>query len=181
VNLIPLEKVKAILFLDIDGVLNQHTYDLISGCTTIRPHLMDRINWVLDATGAHIVLSSAWRYHVYRKEMTVVGMEWLLRSHGLMKDRFIGITKPDPKPGPMQPFSKEPGDQPDDTDRGQQILDWVLENDLKGRGIRYAVIDDNDLKITKHGHPFIQTNSTFGIQWGNAHELAKLLREVKDA
>jgi hypothetical protein len=49
------------LFLDIDGVLNAHEPHPGSLYNGIRPDCMGRLNRVLKATGASLVISSAWR------------------------------------------------------------------------------------------------------------------------
>src|ERR1700728_3493853 len=84
-----------VIFLDIDGVLNNHQFDTEIMCGQIHKDKVILLNSILRRTDARIVLSSAWRYLVYRNEMNLMGLEWLLRSHGVLKDRLIGITRQD--------------------------------------------------------------------------------------
>ena len=63
-----------VIFLDMDGVLNSHRYlyegpvargamreDLESWADMIDPEAVERLNTLVDRTGAKIVLSSSWR------------------------------------------------------------------------------------------------------------------------
>jgi hypothetical protein len=84
-----------LLFLDIDGVLNAHESDPDVLCGPIFRDKVRLLNRILRATDAKVVLSSAWRYIVHRGEATLQGMDWLLRSHGMLANRLIGVTRPD--------------------------------------------------------------------------------------
>lgn len=61
-----------IIFLDIDGVLNN--YDILAKADaqpdTIDPVMVSRVNKIVEATGAKIVLSSTWRI-MFGLEQTV--------------------------------------------------------------------------------------------------------------
>jgi len=55
-----------VLFLDIDGVLNSHAYDVkqaLAGGDLMAPDpkAVLRLLWILQETGAKVVLSSSWR------------------------------------------------------------------------------------------------------------------------
>ncbi len=51
---------KKILFLDVDGVLNQHSKPGEDG--GLDPVKVENLAWLVKKTGCKIVLSSAWRY-----------------------------------------------------------------------------------------------------------------------
>ena len=150
-----------LLFLDIDGVLNAHEYDPAVRCGQIHRDKVERLNRVLRATGARFVLSSAWRYIVHRGEATLAGMDWLLRSHGLLGDRLIGITRPDTMRTDAN-YQGHPQSWPVCNERGQQITDW-LTGHAGHIWPRYVVIDDLDLGIVAAGHPFVHTVGTVGL------------------
>jgi len=86
-----------LLFLDIDGVLNDHQ-DLGNGYSGISKAGRECFNMIMDhCPDVQVVISSAWRYHVHNGEMSTKGLEELLLTHGLkVKDRIYGITEPDP-------------------------------------------------------------------------------------
>ena len=171
------------LFLDIDGVLNAHEYVPEVGCGQIHPDKVARLNRVLVATDAKIVLSSAWRYLCHRNEMNLTGLGWLLRSHGVLKDRLIGITQPDTMRSnahiPSYAYSGVPSSWPVGDERGQQIHHWLktFSNGcyMSGAEVSYAVVDDLDLGITAAGHPFVQTDGAVGLTDADADRLIELL------
>lgn len=176
-----------ILFLDIDGVLNTHEpLDPEVMCGRFHPDKVARLNHVLRMTGAKIVLSSAWRYFVHRGEMTIAGVEWLLRSHGVMQQRLIGITRPDT----MQercPTWNGNTPWPVCDERGHQIASWIAFNRTRLGLDSYAVVDDGgfhqdgswtDLGITASGHPFVRVEGLVGLTWADANRLIQLLGRV---
>lgn len=55
------EKAEKIIFLDIDGVLNNAKSD-ISDLFVIETDLLQILKKIVDSTDASIVLSSTWRY-----------------------------------------------------------------------------------------------------------------------
>src|SRR3954463_5428011 len=86
---------EALVFLDVDGVLNGHDFDALARSNPIHRDKVALLNGVLLGARAGVVLSSAWRYIVHRGEADLAGMAWLLRSHGLLADALAGVTRPD--------------------------------------------------------------------------------------
>lgn len=87
-----------VLFLDIDGVLNSHSYNGADRIALIEQPCVRELNRVLRATGAAIVLSSSWRYMIHNGAMTCKGFRILLQSHGVMlhgSSDVIAVTPPD--------------------------------------------------------------------------------------
>lgn len=159
-----------IIFLDIDGVLNAHECDPEAKCGQIHRDKVERLNRILRETGALIVLSSAWRYIIHRGEANLMGMEWLLRSHGLIAGRLVGITRADT----MEPreYDGVPGNWPRVNERGRQISDWLDEH---GRDRDYLAIDDIDLGITDAGIALVLIDGLFGLSDEDADEVIRLL------
>lgn len=169
-----------ILFLDIDGVLNTHDFNAEAKCGPIHKAKVDLLNGVLRATDARIVLSSAWRYLSFRGEMNLMGLEWLLRSHGVIADRLVGVTREDT-------LLREPwtGDTPwvHTNERGQQISDWLKENrnrntwnsGPRSQITQHAVVDDMDLGISEASHPFVHVDGVVGLTAANCVNLCELL------
>lgn len=148
-----------LLFLDIDGVLNIHgPLDPNCMCGQIDKDKVRILNDILVEADAKIVLSSAWRYIVHRGEMNLRGMEWLFRSHGILADRLIGITREDSIRRAF--YNGKEGTWPITNERGQQIADWRRENNHSDR---YVVIDDLDLGIRDFEHPFVHVNGSVGL------------------
>lgn len=113
-----------ILFLDIDGVLNGH-----DGVAVLRRECCERLNRLIQATGAKVVLVSAWRYMIldtgeYKSAMTCVGFSYMLKTHGIDCE-IIGTTCSDEELMP----------------RGEQVRKWMRDNP---RPLRWCILDDGD-------------------------------------
>jgi hypothetical protein len=160
-----------IIFLDIDGVLNAGSQDepfILPECAQrlnriiqetgagvvlssawrqlillFVPECVQRLNRILEATKAGVVVSSSWRDIVHARQMTEVGFEYMLWSHGL-KGKVWGVTCRDAE----IPW------------RGKQIAAWLSQN---GPVQSYLVIDDDNYDFRECGHPFVQTNGGTGI------------------
>jgi hypothetical protein len=133
-----------IIFLDVDGVLNsQAFYDryLPFGRPVPRPPLdrdaVRRLDRLIVATGAWIVLSTSWRGY-----STLPG--WLV-SHGC-RGAVVGRT----------PFRPAP--------RGVEIATWL--NAAARRGVpiqRFAILDD-DADMGALAPYLVQTDHRYGLQ-----------------
>lgn len=134
-----------VIFLDIDGVLNNHTPLENNYCGT-RSDCVSNFNRILDALPeAKIVISSAWRYLILRGDVTIKGFEMLLLTHGVKCfGRVIGHTVAD---GPIE-------DEPNHHDpeawkvaglawRREQIRQWAFQNKVSS----YIAIDDLPLDM----------------------------------
>lgn len=164
-----------LIFLDIDGVLNDH--EPLSNrvmCGKLHESKVRRLNLLIQETGASIVLSSAWRYLVHRGEMNLTGLGWLLRSHGVI-DCLVGVTRPDSMDRPAWD-GKTPW-IPCANERGKQISDY-LDTCIVALGFtctQYVVIDDLDLGISEAGHPFVQCKSDRGLTWADYDKAMAIL------
>lgn len=170
-----------LIFLDIDGCLNSHDFDWFAMSNPIHRNKVKRLNRILAASNGRIVLSSAWRYIVHRGEADLAGFDWLLRSHGVLCNRLIGITRCDT----MMPktFDGTPGTWPLEDERGRQIADWLADHDFSGR---YVVIDDGgkredgswtDLGIGAAGHPHVCPVGSVGLTDADADRAIEILME----
>lgn len=157
-----------LIFLDIDGVLNDHTVPDGVLCGQIQPCKIAILNDILRATDARIVVSSAWRYLVHRGEMNLRGLSWLLQSHGLLADKLVGITTKDTEP---LSWDGNPASWVHTEERGAQISAYLAAHPCS----RYCVIDDLDLGISAAGHPFVQTDSKVGLTYRDAAKVIELL------
>ena len=144
-----------VIFLDIDGVLNNHTkidHELnTQGYCSIDPRCALTFNYLLKKTKANVVLSSAWRYMILKEEMTLKGFNYLLITHGIFCN-LIGHTCSDE----LLP------------ERSDQIQSWVHKN-LPIH--RYVVLDD--LTISNHPQVFVDGNR--GLTPTNALQAIKIL------
>lgn len=111
-----------LIFLDVDGVLNSHDINTY-GYNTIHRDKVERLNRIVKATGAEVVISSAWRYMILGGSLRVDGFRYLLMTHGLASFvKVIGHTKSDEEI----------------VERGDQIADYLLTHGKR----QYVVLDD---------------------------------------
>lgn len=144
-----------LLFLDIDGVLNNHRMTQ-SGYNTIDENKCTCLNYVLRAyPNLKIVISSAWRYMILDGNMTLKGFEYMLLKSGLCcNGRVIGCTERDPHDGIAH----------DDAERWSQMglkhrVDQIQTYLEDSGNPPYVVLDDLRLKIPN----FIQTFPNTGL------------------
>lgn len=159
-----------LVFLDMDGVLNGHDYNNFAKSSTILRGAVANLNRVLIETGAKIVLSSAWRYMLIGKAMSLRGFDYLLRTHGVVADRLIGATCADETriAGPFIPILVT----------ALSVRGWQIQAWRRARGHRgpYAVIDDMDLCISSlHEGHFVQTSGEIGLTDSDADAAIAIL------
>lgn len=161
-----------LIFLDIDGVLNDRDFCGAAMCGQIQRDKVRLLNRAIEATNAKVVLTSAWRYIILRGEATLGGLDWLLRSHGLLANSLIGHTRADTLVPPLTWDGSTPW-PPLPNERGAQISDYLAVNNNTGP---YVAIDDLDLGITAAGHPLILTDGKIGLQEQHVIAIIKALR-----
>jgi hypothetical protein len=141
-----------VVFLDIDGVLNDYTvYDWDNEPQPLfARHCVKAFNRIIEKTSALIVISSSWRGLIHQGHMSIKGFEELLHSHGV-RGKVIGCTP-------------TPNDE-----RWMDIKQWLDEHPTG----RYVVLDD---QIDAGGpHPFVQTKMDIGLTEADADRAIDLL------
>lgn len=148
-----------ILFLDIDGVLNDRKPTSCGFCG-IQADKAEQLNRILDAQPTlKLWLTSAWRYLLLTKQMTGSGFENLLLTHGVWaRNRLGGWLAEDGPKG-----------------RAVDILEAVESLDLRSPGRKWAVLDDLALKGL--GPHFHKTESTVGLTKEIADGILKYFNE----
>ena len=143
---------RPVLFLDVDGVLN---HDIIFARHIEPPldaEIVDRLNRLCELTGAHVVLSSAWR-----AGKTHDGLEQDLRDAGALKHAH-----------PTDPRTKWLSTGR----RGDEIDEWLSRHP---EVTIYAIVDDEaDMRPWQMPH-FVQTNFQTG---GMTERHAEALRVI---
>jgi len=155
------------LFLDVDGVLNNHAKHADSGICGIDAHCIDHLNHVIRQTDCRLVISSAWRYMVLGESMRLGGFQYLLRTHGLLwlRDDYspiIGILDFDPESRP--PYH-----------RGALARRW-LDKHLEVK--HYAAVDDlsdEEPDFLGYGQFGIQLVQTFGMNGMTGSDAERLI------
>lgn len=143
-----------VLFLDVDGVL--HPSHCNSERMQFNAECLSLLRGVIQATGAQIVLSTAWRLDPAARR--IVGEK--LVAHGL--PMFVGRTA-----------------NIDTFHRSREILAWVRKYEPK----RWVAVDDWPLlqeTERMRGH-FVQTRPRFGLQRPTADEIIQLFNMQAEA
>lgn len=150
---IPTDENTRVVFLDVDGVLND--IDSYDWTTEPKPQFVQRcikaFNRIIETRHPKIVVSSSWRMLYHSGNMSRNGFEAMLRSHG-MRGGIIDFTTADAKP-----------------DRHEEISEWLSRHKIG----KYVVLDDWD--DAGGTHPFVQTNPALGLTDADADKAIELL------
>ena len=157
--------VPKLVFLDLDGVINGNDEDslyqkgkLSDDQELYSDVLVERLNRLLDETGAKVVLSSTWRLGLSQEQI-----EYRLADIGIKCD-CIGFTPN---------FYKY-------SVRGNEIRAWIIDNEeLLGCDYRfrnYVIIDDDSDMLLWQKDNFVNTNGMKGLTDEDC-ELAKSIFE----
>lgn len=153
-----------VLFMDIDGVLNSDLYLLGLQSDQLRnpenhidPSLVERMNRLLQETGAKVVISSAWR-----EEFHIRVLRSILVGRGFTGD-IVGST-------PSRRVVGRPGPGP----RGEEIQAWLDEN---GSSVDSFAIVDDSMDMGRELYPrTVYTDPMLGLQDNDVLRLKELLK-----
>jgi hypothetical protein len=147
-----------IIFLDFDGVLNNTSnwgIKLVNGVWeggTIEPEKVARVNQIVDATAATVIISSNWR-----QGRTVEQLQTLLSDQGATFT-IAGKTGSVPQ------------------QRWAQILTYLEKHGLIAAP--YVIIDDWLEAGWGHSNHFVNTNPDVGLTDADVKQAIKVLNEV---
>ena len=161
-----------VIFLDIDGVLNMYG----SSCRTfmkdygqhIEPHLVQRLNYIVEQTECKIVISSSWRSDMedLKKQLEEQGFKYWCQvigktCHCKVKDESL------PYPRTRDNYLYN--------DRGEQILDYVKRHNLHLH--KWLMVDDeisDSVEYMSMDH-IVQTDYNEGMLHKDAIEIISRL------
>lgn len=149
----------AILFLDVDGVLNHRACFMPSrGGSPLCPDAVRRLQRVVERTGCKVVLSSTWR---------------LLDRHTAALKAGGGFPNPheDWRTGEC-PVELRNGIVVDKRWRGLEIAEWLSRHP---EVTRYAIVDDDNDMLDEQAPFFVQTTFEAGLLDEHAERLIALL------
>jgi len=152
--------INKIIFLDIDGVLNnKETFPLIC-CKKV-----NLLKYILEKTHAKIVLSSTWRYGGIGKDSSIY--EHLIKADP-KEFVFNAIIDCTPKPGFVEPSF------PKNHIRGHEIQRWIEDNDYNGK---FCIIDDDNDMLPVQKHYLVQTDTDIGLLRSHVDKVIKILND----
>lgn len=130
-----------IIFLDIDGVLNVigQGRDEFGQC--FHKHFEDNLRWIIEETGAKIVISSTWR------------MSGLSEMQRMWKHRNLAGEVIDITPTEVDVVERGTCEFYDQVDRGFEIQQWIDDNNVKC----YCIIDDDNDMLPSQKKNFVRT------------------------
>jgi hypothetical protein len=143
-----------IIFLDFDGVMNPPN-DVIVGVpnditkTKFGPEAVKNLNFILEQTGAFIVVSSTWR------QMRFIKLKELMFNNGIIPKRVMSVT-------PMLRYQT----------RGDEISQWLESHNCEVES--FVIIDDGD----DMGHlkeQLVQTDYKDALTLSDAHKAIEIL------
>jgi|688.fasta_scaffold306052_2 hypothetical protein len=141
--------IRKILFLDVDGVLNDK--NSIKDLVPIGTRQMQNLRLVVENTQCEIVLSSTWRKYQDRLQQLAQSFQSFAIPHWIDETAVL------------------------DTDRWKEIQKWINEN-CYGSTCIVSLDDDDDADITNLNTAinfchFVQTNSDEGLVLDKAFEV----------
>lgn len=168
---------KKIIFLDIDGVLIPSAVKFqyrknhkkgISNNTDEFGHLfhqpcVDALNYIIEKTGAEIIMSSHWRYNFYDVlNVNISKLNKLAEIRGI-KGTFIGIT-------PLFDNIRE------------ELINMSVNDTISliRSMITYCVLDDECKDFTLHLENKVDIDHKVGLTMENAEQAIRILNKKYD-
>lgn len=136
-----------IIFLDIDGVLNvigMHCGPRDEFGSQFHQHLVDNLAWIIEQTGASIVISSSWRH----SGLGAMKLMWEMRD---LPGEVIDVT-PDGRS-----MAEHHVRYREALCRGDEIQYWLDRTP----GVKYVIIDDDSDMLEIQKPYFVQTSENW--------------------
>lgn len=162
-----------VIFLDVGGVLThsgtRHKGDgqerLWRYLAQIDEECMKRLVYLINQTGAKVVLVSEWRIHAHSADAIAKAF----RVHGLRRSTIIGHT-------PVLKYSEDGKNLPP---RAWEIQAWLAEAEERGElPEKYVWIDDEPALASRFNHPVVHVAGGYyngGLQSDDVEEALKIL------
>lgn len=144
VRAIETPKKMKVIFLDIDGVLNVMFPGRDNYGRLFHPEFVDNLRWIIDETGAKIVMSSTWRFAGLEKMKQM----WIDRN---LPGELIDITI-----DCVQLVDDGRAEFYDLVERGHEIQQWLDEHPEVEN---YVILDDDNDFLTSQRGNFVRTSN----------------------
>lgn len=145
---------RKIIFLDVDGVLNDN--EVLSTREELGEHHLINLKSLVAATRSEIVLSSTWRH--YSEEQIILKTAFIEHNIPMWIDQTPDLLMP----------------------RGYEITQWLKNNVTEARVL--ILDDDNEADIKSLPnvqHKFIRTCMEQGLTYNHVQEAIEFFNETK--
>lgn len=132
-----------VIFLDIDGVLNVYEQGRDQYGQIFHKHFEDNLKWIIEETGAKLVISSTWRFS---------GIENL---RNMWKERNLAGEIIDITIDCYQLIGEGKFEHYDEVERGHEIQEWLDEHQKEVTN--YVIIDDDNDMLNSQRSNFVRT------------------------
>lgn len=132
-----------IIFLDIDGVLNVYDQGYDQYGQIFHRHFENNLKWIIEETGAKIVISSTWRFAGLEKMKQM----WIDRQ---LPGEVIDVTV-----DCYQLIGEGKFENYDEVERGHEIQQWLDEHQTEVT--HYVILDDDNDMLQSQRHNFVRT------------------------
>jgi hypothetical protein len=132
-----------VIFLDIDGVLNVYGQGHDQYGQIFHKHFEDNLKWIIEETGAKLVISSTWRF----AGLQVMKDMWKSRQ---LPGEVIDITI-----DAYQYVEDGMEEFYDKVERGHEIQQWLDEHQTEVT--HYVILDDDNDMLQSQRHNFVRT------------------------
>lgn len=143
-----------VLFLDVNGVLNNHADQSIHRDKT------ELLNQIILKSKAKIVLTSSFRYLVLNREMTIESLDYLFQTHGVIPKTIIDTI----------------GRDGVDNSRGSLILNWLEASREPIEA--FAILDDcpEHVGLNSVYEYLVRVDGDHGLVQSNVDKAVELLK-----
>ena len=142
-----------LVFLDFDGVLNGYADPCGGGLRGLDPVRVARLNRIVEATGAHVVVTSAWR-RIHRERCQLADILNAVGFTGMV----AGMT-------PCLPSA----------DRGAEIEQWLECPPRRYRGAPLVILDDDQYDLGRLSDRLVKTDPILGLTEADADRCIEML------
>jgi hypothetical protein len=151
-----------VLFLDIDGVMNNRSCVMMGNPCPIDDGAVQLLKSLLEKTGASVVLASSWRMTNDPENDDHVLKLW---SRGI-----LDTVPPDWRTRwDCEPQSRMIGDW---AKRGDEIAEWLSRHP---EVTEYAIVDDDSDMLPEQTSRFVQTSYDVGLTQDHCDRLERIL------
>jgi acyl-coenzyme A synthetase/AMP-(fatty) acid ligase len=151
-----------IIFLDIDGVLNVIGQGRDQFGSIFHKHFEDNLRYLIEQTGAKIVISSSWRF----SGLDIMKDMWLKRN---LPGEVIDIT-----PYCAMIHEDESYESYESVERGYEIQEWLNKHPEVEN---YVILDDDDM-LDSQLNNFVKTSENSHCNEDNHNHLNDFVQFV---